>query len=91
VFNTIADAFQKKRPYKRVTPFLAGLVSRWEAIKSSFTGKAPLITKETAATALAKVNFNNNKFLQKFPSYVFTPLANTISLTCEALQQKLNR
>jgi nucleoside-diphosphate-sugar epimerase len=91
VFNFIADAFQKKKPYKKVTPFLAGLVTRWEFIKNSFTGKSPLITKETAATALAKVQFNNNKFLQQFPSYVYTPLAQTIDNTCAALQQKLNR
>lgn len=90
VFNAIADAFKKKRPTKMVTPFLAGLVSKWEAMKSSITGKAPLITKETAATALAKVQFDNSKLLQQFPSFTYIPLSDTITDTCAALQQKLN-
>lgn len=90
VFNAIADAFKKKRPTKMVTPFLAGLVSRWEAMKSSITGKAPLVTKETAATALAKVQFDNSKLLQQFPSFNYLPLSATITDTCAALQQKLN-
>jgi nucleoside-diphosphate-sugar epimerase len=90
VFNAIADAFNKKRPTKMVTPFLAGLVSKWEAIKSSLTGRAPLVTKETAATALAKVQFDNSKFLKQFPSFNYTPLSDTILDTCAVLQQKLN-
>jgi nucleoside-diphosphate-sugar epimerase len=91
VFNSIADAFNKKRPHKMVTPFLAALVSKWGAIKTMFTGKPALVTKETAATALAKVQFNNSKLLQQFPSFSYTPLSTTIQETCEALQQKLNR
>ena len=40
VFNTIADAFGKPRPYKKVTPFLAELVWRAEKIKSLFRYQA---------------------------------------------------
>lgn len=90
IFNAIADAFHKKRPHKKVTPFLAFVVSKIEAIKSSFTGKAPLITKETAATALATANFDNSKLLQYLPGFTYLPLSQTITETCNALQQKLN-
>ena len=91
VFNSIADAFNKKRPYKEVTPFLAKLVSRMEALKSFFTGKDPLITKETAATAIARVQFDNTKLLKHLPSFQYESLQQTISNTCILLQQKLNR
>ncbi len=90
VFNGIADAFNKKRPYKKVTPFLASMVSKWEALKSLITGKAPLITKETAATALATANFDNSKLLQFLPGFAYLPLEQTIKETCKVLQQKLN-
>ena|SRR6478672_2417075 len=90
VFNSIADAFGKKRPHKQVTPLLSKLVSQWENIKSRITGVAPLVTKETAATAMAKVNFDNAKLLQYIPGFSFTPLTQTIRETCEALQHKLN-
>ncbi len=90
VFNGIADEFNKKRPHKKVTPFLASLVSMIEAIKSSFTGKAPLVTKETARTAMATANFDNSKLLQALPGFEYHPLAQTIEYSCRILQQKLN-
>ncbi|MFZ4059304.1 MAG: NAD-dependent epimerase/dehydratase family protein, partial [Ferruginibacter sp.] len=71
VFNLMADAFGKKRPHKEVTPFIAGLVWRLEALKSRFTGKDPLITKETAATALAKVQFDHSKIIAALPNFKF--------------------
>ncbi len=90
LFNLIADAFNKKRPSKKVTTFLASVVWRWESVKSKFTGTKPLITKETAATAMAKVQFDNSKLKKHFPSFEYQSLEQTIKHTCSALQQKLN-
>ena len=90
VFFRIADAFNKKRPSKKVTPFLAAVVWRLEAIKSKFTRRSPLITKETAATALAKVAFDNSKLKNHLPAFKFYSLDETIDNTCSVLQQKLN-
>ena len=90
IFNAIADSFNKKRPHKKVTPFLASVVSILEAIKSKFTGKAPLVTRETAATAMATANFDNSKLLQFLPGFQYHTLSQTIEYSCGALQQKLN-
>lgn len=90
LFNAIADAFSKKRAHKEVTPLLAKLVILSEAIKSRFSGKAPLITKETATTALAKVNFDNTKLFTFLPAFQYLPLSQTVADTCKILQQKLN-
>lgn len=90
VFNMIAAAFNKRPPHKKVTPLLAKIVWRLEAIKSFFTGKNPLITKETASTALAKVYFNNSKLLQFLPGFKYNEIQATILHTCNRLQQKLN-
>ena len=78
VFTKIANAFSKKPPTRKVTPLLAAIVWRLEAIKSLFTGKTPLLTKETAATAQAKVYFNNEKFLKAFPSFQYRSMDTTI-------------
>ncbi len=86
VFNQIADAFGKKRPSKKVTPLIAALVWRIEACKSLFTGKPPLITKETAATALAHVYFENGKLKSFLPGFAYLPLEETIQHTCRQLQ-----
>ena len=91
VFSLIARAFGKKPPHKKVTPALAKIVWRLEAIKSRFTGKEPMVTKETAATALAKVHFDNSKLKRYLPGFSYLSIEETITDTCALLQQKLNR
>jgi dihydroflavonol-4-reductase len=90
VFNMIANALGKKQPRKKVTPLIAAIVWRLEAIKSRFTGKEPLVTKETALTALTKVFFDNSKLKKMLPDFDYRPLELTISETCEALK-KINQ
>src|SRR5450759_433572 len=87
VFTNIAKCFGKKPPHKKVTPFIAAIVWRLEAIKSMFTGKDALVTKETARTALAKVYFDNNKILKALPGFQFTPINETIKNICATLKQ----
>lgn len=90
VFNLIAKAFQKKPPYKKVTPLIAKIVWRIEAVKSFFSGKDALLTKETAATAMTKASFDNSK-LQKFlPGFAYRKMEDTIADTCAVLQQNIN-
>ena len=84
VFFMIADAFGTKRPHKQVTPFLASVVWRLEKMKSIFTHKDPVVTKETAKNALATVDFDNSKFLKAFPDFHYTPLQESIERICKA-------
>lgn len=90
LFDEIAACFNKKQPHKKVTPFLAGIVWRLEAIKSKFKGTDPLLTKETANTAQAKVYFDNTKLLKQFPAFRYTPLTETIERICAELKKKYN-
>lgn len=91
LFTLVAKAFNKKIPHKLVTPFIAQVVWRLEAIKSFFTGKDPLVTKETANTALTKVYYDNSKLKQFLPSFQYTSIEDTVNHTCKLLQHKLNR
>lgn len=88
VFNLIAAAFGKKQPHKKVTPLVAALVWRLEALKSRFTGKEPLVTKETAATALAEVYFDNSKLGKFLPGWQYTPIAHSVADICAALKDR---
>ncbi|MFT3681872.1 MAG: NAD-dependent epimerase/dehydratase family protein [Ferruginibacter sp.] len=90
VFDLIAHAFNKKTPQKKVTPFLAAIVWRLEALKSIFTGKDPLVTKETALTALASVHFDNSKLKKFLPGFQYRQLEDTISYTCTELMRRKN-
>jgi nucleoside-diphosphate-sugar epimerase len=88
IFTLIAKAFNKKPPYKKVTPFIAALVWRIEAIKYFFTGKPPLLTRETTKTALTKASFNNTKLLEHLPNFTYTPLETTVARICKELKEK---
>lgn len=90
ILNLIAKAFKKRPPFKKVTSTLAKIVWRFEALKSLFTGKNPLVTRETAATALAKVNFDNSKLKKYLPDFTYRKIEDSIADTCLALQQRLN-
>jgi dihydroflavonol-4-reductase len=85
LFQLIAAAFHKKAPYKKVTPFMASVIWRMEALRSLFTSKSPFITKETANAALAKVCFDNSKLLKALPSFQYTPLQQSIERICNEL------
>ncbi len=91
IFNLIAKAFAKKPPYKKVTPLIAKIVWRLEALKSMVNKKDPLITKETAKTALAKVNFDNSKLIKYLPLFVYRTLEETITDTCALFSHNLNK
>lgn len=90
VFFGIADAWKKPRPDKLVTPALSALVWRLEYFKSLITRKQPLVTRETAHTALAEVRFNNQKLLKALPDFSYRPLTDTIQYTCDQLQHRFN-
>lgn len=85
VFSGIAKAMGRKPPTKKVTAFIASIVWRLERIKSIFTGRKPLLTKETAATALAEVQYDNNKLFSFLPGFTYRPLEQTISETSAAI------
>jgi dihydroflavonol-4-reductase len=90
VFDLIASAFQKKKPHKKITPFTAAIAWRLAAIKSWFTHQQPLVTQETAATALSIARFDNSKLLKTLPGFTYRPLPETIAYTCQQLLQKFN-
>jgi nucleoside-diphosphate-sugar epimerase len=88
VFTTIVLCFGKKPPHLKVTPFLVEVVWRVEALKALFTSKAPMITKETAKTALTKVRFDNFRFLTYAGNFEYIPIDKTIERICAELKEK---
>ena len=90
LFFSIAKCFGKKPPQKKVTPFLAEIVWRMEALKAMFSGKKHLLTKETARTAQTKIYYDNSKILKALPGFEFTKIEDTIERTCRILKEKYN-
>ncbi len=76
-FQKVALLFNKKPPMKKVSPILTEIIWRVEAVRSFFTGKAPLITKETAKNSLMKFVYKNEKIREAI-NFKFTGFDETI-------------
>ena len=84
IFDEIADGFGKRHPTREATPFLAEIAWRMEKIKSLFTQKQSVLTKESARIAMSKTYYDNSKILKALPGFSFTPLQQTIEKACNA-------
>ncbi len=78
LFTLMAEALQKKPPHIKANRLLTGLVWRWSTFLSWLTGARPTITRETATTAQKKIYYNNEKLLQVFPFFCYTPIETTV-------------
>jgi nucleoside-diphosphate-sugar epimerase len=88
VFDEIADCFDKKKPTKKVTPLLAAIVWRIEKLKSFFSGKTPLLTKETAATAQTTIEYDSSKLLKHLPDFAYSNFEHSVQRICGELKVK---
>ncbi|MBO9152985.1 NAD-dependent epimerase/dehydratase family protein [Chitinophaga sp. GCM10012297] len=79
LFTRMAETLGKKPPHIAAKPWMAALVWRVEKLRSLFTGKRPLITRETARTAQLKVFYNSGKITQTLPGFRFRPMEETVT------------
>ena len=84
LLEKIAFGFNKKAPKTRISPLAAAFIWRVEAVRSWFTGKAPLITRETAKSASSHFIYENDK-IKKSLNITFQSLDQTIQRVCESL------
>jgi dihydroflavonol-4-reductase len=89
LMDTIADSFNKKRPAKEASANLLNLAWRMEAFKSVFSGKKPLLTKESARVAVSRTFFENGKVLKALPGFSFTALEETIRRASRKYEEQL--
>lgn len=88
LFDTMANAFGKKKPSKEATLFLSGIAWRTEKIKSLLSSKKPLLTKESAKVANSFTEFDNTKLLNALPQFTYTALEETIKKACKKYLEK---
>lgn len=89
LFNTIAINFDKRKPYRKATPFLGELAWRLEKLKYLFVDGQPLLTKESARVAHSKTRFNNTALLQALPFFQYMPLGTVIQNSCEKYKEAI--
>lgn len=81
MFDKIAKRFNKKTPNIKATQLLVkiGLFIEW--LKYIFTGKKPLITRETARVGKTQIYFDNSKVVNEL-NHTFVPLDETLNWAC---------
>ncbi len=90
-FNLLADSLKKPRPSVFASPFLAQIAWRAEWIKHKITGKAPMITKETARNAQEVTEYSAQKIKDAL-GFKFTPISESIAHTSAIfLKQQQNQ
>lgn len=88
--DTIARHMDRKKPTRETTAAILDLAWRTEKLKSFFSGKRPLLTRDSAKVALSKTYFENKKFLAALPDFSFTPLDITIGEACKKYLNGVN-
>ncbi|MEE4256780.1 MAG: NAD-dependent epimerase/dehydratase family protein [Bacteroidales bacterium] len=78
----IADGLGKRRPSIKVNPAMALLARYFFKIKSLLTGTHPIVSKETARTAMLVHRYSNEKFV-KASKMSFIPVRDTIRNICD--------
>jgi dihydroflavonol-4-reductase len=80
-FNRIADGFSKPHATVKVTPFLKEIAWRIEWLRAIITAKKPLLTKETANSAMRNSAYSTTK-IEEAIAFEFIPIEQTIKKYC---------
>ena len=86
-FEKVALKFHKKAPSTLLPKSLTSIIWRLEAIRSLFTGNAPLITKETALSSSHSFEYQNDKIKQTL-GFEFKNLDESLDRICGKLMEK---
>jgi nucleoside-diphosphate-sugar epimerase len=86
IFTQMAEALGKKPPHIKASPFMTGLLWRWNELRHRLAGVRVTVTRETARTAQSVCYYDNAKLLQVLPGFSYRPIADTIRDMAAAYQ-----
>jgi len=89
LLTSMAEGFGKRPPAREATPFLGSIAWRMEKLKSLLSGRAPVVTRESARIAQNQTRYDSSRIRQALPGFQFSPLRQTIENACKAYLQHL--
>ena len=89
LLEQMAAALGKRPPAWRISPVLTRLLWPVEAVRSWLTGKAPLITRETARSASSLYAYDGRKISQEV-GIQYRPLGETLQRVADAFVAPVN-
>lgn len=83
LFILMAKYLNVKAPHIKVNRFMSEIAWRLCYIEGKIKNKKPLITKETARTAINKYSYSSEKIIKEM-EFQFTPIEKTIKDICQS-------
>lgn len=88
-FKNIAQRFNKKPPYIKLSKKLLHVVARIERVRSWLLNSEPLLTRETARLADAHFHYSNKKILKTL-NFQFQSIDQTLQWCCDYYMKKFS-
>lgn len=88
IFTKMAEALNRRPPFREASPFMTEIVWRAELFKSRLANKEAVITKDSARAAQSKCYYDNDKFLKAFPEFQYQTMDATIQRMAKAFLGK---
>ena len=88
LFSGIAKGIHKPLPKYNASPAILSIAWRFDLVRSVLTGKTPLISKNTARTAITQSYYSSQKLIDAL-SFMFTPFDETIRFTANCFLNDL--
>ncbi len=85
ILTQMADALQKKRPRFAASDWMTSIGWRISALLRTL-GVNTLVTRETARNANSFSFYNNQKLINAFPGFAYTPLPATIDVMARSFE-----
>lgn len=82
IFDLMAQHFGVKSPNREAKPWMIAMVWRWYELKKWVSKSEQTITQETARSAQATYEYDNNKLIKFLPEFTYTAIEDTIERTC---------
>lgn len=89
LFEKIASVLDVPAPRVNATPLLAEIAWRMDMLRSFLSGKAPVITRETARTAMSKHYYDGSK-ISDYIDFQYHSLNETIEYTGNLFRKDFN-
>jgi nucleoside-diphosphate-sugar epimerase len=90
LFQMIADAYGKRPPSVRVSKPLSDIAWRLESVRSALTGKAPRLTRETAATSSKEWRYDASMSVEA-TGINYIPIVESIGYWAAVLEPELRQ
>ncbi len=87
-FSKVAQLSGVRSPTYPVGPFLSDLGWRFSAIAAFFTGKRPMLTRQSARAALRKVTYKSGNLPAVLPDFLYVPLEETLNWALSGIRKQ---